>query len=213
MIVDSNVENYIRSLSSTKDSKLLELEKYAKENHVPIIEAEVANFLNVIVSLQKPKRILELGTAIGYSSIIMNLAYRDAKIITLEKNKEMVEIAKKNIMDFEFSDSVDVVQCDAYEYLLDCDEKFDMIFIDAAKGQYLKYFEESMKLINDKGIIVCDNVLFKGMVCDEEALTKRHRKITIVKRLNEFLEYISNLEEYKTSIIPIDDGMSISYKI
>ncbi|WP_237036353.1 O-methyltransferase [Mediannikoviicoccus vaginalis] len=213
MIVDSNVENYIRSLSSTKDSKLLELEKYAKENHVPIIEAEVANFLNVIVSLQKPKRILELGTAIGYSSIIMNLAYRDAKIITLEKNKKMVEIAKKNIMDFEFSDSVDVVQCDAYEYLLDCDEKFDMIFIDAAKGQYLKYFEESMKLINDKGIIVCDNVLFKGMVCDEEALTKRHRKITIVKRLNEFLEYISNLEEYKTSIIPIDDGMSISYKI
>ena len=213
MIVDSNVENYIRSLSSTKDSKLLELEKYAKENHVPIIEAEVANFLNVIVSLQKPKRILELGTAIGYSSIIMNLAYRDAKIITLEKNKKMVEIAKKNIMDFEFSDSVDVVQCDAYEYLLDCDEKFDMIFIDAAKGQYLKYFEESMKLINDKGIIVCDNVLFKGMVCDKEALTKRHRKITIVKRLNEFLEYISNLEEYKTSIIPIDDGMSISYKI
>lgn len=213
MIVDSNVENYIRSLSSTKDSKLLELEKYAKENHVPIIEAEVANFLNVIVSLQKPKRILELGTAIGYSSIIMNLAYRDAKIITLEKNKKMVEIAKKNIMDFEFSDSVDVVQCDAYEYLLDCDEKFDMIFIDAAKGQYLKYFEESIKLINDKGIIVCDNVLFKGMVCDEEALTKRHRKITIVKRLNEFLEYISNLEEYKTSIIPIDDGMSISYKI
>lgn len=213
MIVDSNVENYIRSLSSTKDSKLLELEKYAKENHVPIIESEVANFLNVIVSLQKPKRILELGTAIGYSSIIMNLAYRDAKIITLEKNKEMVEIAEKNIMDFDFNDSINVVQCDAYEYLLDCDEKFDMIFIDAAKGQYLKYFEESMKLINDKGIIVCDNVLFKGMVCDEEALTKRHRKITIVKRLNEFLEYISNLEEYKTSIIPIDDGMSISYKI
>lgn len=213
MIVDSNVENYIRSLSSTKDSRLLELEKYAKEKHVPIIEAEVANFLNVIVSLQKPKRILELGTAIGYSSIIMNLAYRDAKIITLEKNKEMVEIAEKNIMDFDFNDSINVVQCDAYEYLLDCDEKFDMIFIDAAKGQYLKYFEESMKLINDKGIIVCDNVLFKGMVCDEEALTKRHRKITIVKRLNEFLEYISKLEEYKTSIIPIDDGMSISYKI
>lgn len=213
MIVDSNVENYIRSLSSTKDSRLLELERFAKENHVPIIEAEVAKFLNVIVSLQKPKKILELGTAIGYSSINMKIAYNDAEIITLEKNKEMVEIAKKNIMDFKFSDSIDVVQCDAYEYLLDCDEKFDMIFIDAAKGQYLKYFEESMKLINDKGIIVCDNVLFKGMVCDEEALTKRHRKITIVKRLNEFLEYISNLEEYKTSIIPIDDGMSISYKI
>lgn len=213
MIVDSNVENYIRSLSSTKDSRLLELERFAKENHVPIIEAEVAKFLNVIVSLQKPKKILELGTAIGYSSINMKIAYEDAKIITLEKNSKMVEIAKKNIKNFDFSDSIDVVQCDAYEYLLDCDEKFDMIFIDAAKGQYLKYFEESMKLINDKGIIVCDNVLFKGMVCDEEALTKRHRKITIVKRLNEFLEYISNLEEYKTSIIPIDDGMSISYKI
>lgn len=213
MIVDSNVENYIRTLSSTKDSSLLELEKYARENHVPIIEAEVANFLNVIVSLKKPKKILELGTAIGYSSIIMKLAYRDAKIVTLEKNTKMVEIAKKNITNFDFSDSIDVVRCDAYEYLLDCDENFDMIFIDAAKGQYLKYFEESMKLINDKGIIVCDNVLFKGMVCDEEALTKRHRKITIVKRLNEFLEYISNLEEYKTSIIPIDDGMSISYKI
>lgn len=213
MIVDSNVENYIRSLSITKDSRLLELEKYAKENHVPIIEAEVSKFLTLIVSLQKPKKILELGTAIGYSSIIMKLAYRDAEIVTLEKNTKMVELAKKNIMDFDFSDSIGIVECDAYEYLLDCDGKFDMIFIDAAKGQYLKYFKESMNLINDKGIIVCDNVLFKGMVCNEEALTKRHRKITIVKRLNEFLEYISNLEEYKTSIIPIDDGMSISYKI
>lgn len=213
MIVDSNVENYIRSLSSTKDSRLLKLERFAKENHVPIIEAEVAKFLNVIVSLQKPKKILELGTAIGYSSINMKIAYEDAKITTLEKNSKMVEIAQNNIMDFDFSDSIDVVQCDAYEYLLECDEKFDMIFIDAAKGQYLKYFKESMNLINNHGVIVCDNVLFKGMVCDEEALTKRHRKITIVKRLNEFLEYISNLEEYKTSIIPIDDGMSISYKI
>lgn len=213
MIVDSNVENYIRSLSSTKDSRLLELERFAKENHVPIIEAEVAKFLNVIVSLQKPKKILELGTAIGYSSINMKIAYEDAKITTLEKKSKMVEIAKKNIKYFDFYDSIDVVQCDAYEYLLDCDEKFDMIFIDAAKGQYLKYFKESMNLINNHGVIVCDNVLFKGMVCDEEALTKRHRKITIVKRLNEFLEYISNLEEYKTSIIPIDDGMSISYKI
>lgn len=213
MIVDSNVENYIRSLSNTEDIKLLELEKYAIENHVPIIEAEVAKFLKVIVSIQKPKMILELGTAIGYSSIIMKQTHEDTKILTLEKNSKMVEIAKQNIMDFGFDSDIEVVKCDAYEYLLNCDKKFDMIFIDAAKGQYLKYFKESMNLINDKGVIVCDNVLFKGMVCDEEALTKRHRKITIVKRLNEFLEYISNLEEYITSVIPIDDGMSISYKI
>lgn len=213
MIVDSNIENYIRSLSNTKDSRLFKLEKYAKENHVPIVESEVANFINILVTLKKPKKILELGTAIGYSSIVMGLSFSDSNIVTLEKNPKMIEIAQNNIRKFGLDDRITVVECDAYEYLLNCSSKFDMIFIDAAKGQYLKYFKESMKLINDMGIIVCDNVLFRGMVCDEKALTKRHRKITIVKRLNEFLKYISNLEEYKTSIIPIDDGMSISYKI
>ncbi|WP_300410517.1 O-methyltransferase [Lagierella sp.] len=213
MIVQKEIEEYIRTLSKFKDKSLEGLETYAKNNHVPIIEPEVAKFLQMIVRLKKPIKVLELGTAIGYSSIIIKLANRNSEIVSIEKNPEMVKIANKNIIDFGFDDSVEVIESDALDYLNKCEEKFDFIFIDAAKGQYMRYFKASEKLLNPKGIILCDNVLFKGLVCDEEALTKRHRNMTIVRRLNSFLEYITKLKDFETSIIPIDDGMSISYKI
>ncbi len=213
MIVNYEIQDYIRNLSKFEDESLFQLEKYARENHVPIIEPEVARFIQMIIRLKKPARVLELGTAIGYSSIIMNKANRNSTIVTVEKDPKMVNLAKKNIKTFGLEDSITVVESDALDYLTENKDEFDFIFIDAAKGQYLKYFKASEKLINKNGIILCDNVLFKGLVCDEEALTTRHKKMTIVRRLNSFLKYITNLEEFETSIIPIDDGVSISYKI
>lgn len=213
MIVDNQVQEYLRNLLDFKEDSMLELEEFAKKNHIPIIEPEVSKFLQMIVRLKNPKNVLELGTAIGYSSIVMKKSKKDLEITTIEKNHDMVKLANANIKKFGFEDSINIIESDAYEYLLSSKGTFDMIFIDAAKGQYLKYFKESSRLLSKNGIIVCDNVLFKGMVCDENSLTKRHRMSTIVRRLNHFLEYISNLDDFKTTIVPIDDGMSISYKI
>ena len=200
------IENYLRDLKDIKDEKLLEMSKYAEENHVPIVERESEEFINFLISMKKPKKILELGTAIGYSSI--SFAKRNKcieKIDSVELKEEMVEIARKNISDVELDEIIHVHNSDAYDFLVDLEEKYDLIFIDAAKGQYEKYFDSALKNLNEKGIILCDNVLFKGMIA-EDSLVKR-RKITIVKRLRKFLKDISSDERFISSVVPIGDGI------
>ncbi len=200
------IENYLRDLKDIKDEKLLEMSKYAEENHVPIVERESEEFINFLISMKKPKKILELGTAIGYSSI--SFAKRNKcieKIDSVELKEEMVEIARKNISDVGLDEIIRVHNSDAYDFLVDLEEKYDLIFIDAAKGQYEKYFDSALKNLNEKGIILCDNVLFKGMIA-EDSLVKR-RKITIVKRLRKFLKDISSDERFISSVVPIGDGI------
>ena len=200
------IENYLRDLKDIKDEKLLEMSKYAEENHVPIVERESEEFINFLISMKKPKKILELGTAIGYSSI--SFAKRNkciGKIDSVELKEEMVEIARKNISDVGLDEIIQVHNSDAYDFLVDLEEKYDLIFIDAAKGQYEKYFDSALKNLNEKGIILCDNVLFKGMIA-EDSLVKR-RKITIVKRLRKFLKDISSDERFISSVVPIGDGI------
>ena len=200
------IENYLRNLKEINDEKLREMNDFAEENHVPIIERESEEFINFLISMQKPKKILELGTAIGYSSI--SFAKRNKcieKIDSVELKGEMAEIARKNISDAGLENIISVHESDAYDYLLDLEEKYDLIFIDAAKGQYEKYFDSALKNLNEKGLIICDNVLFKGMIA-EDSLVKR-RKITIVKRLRKFLKDISEDERFISSVVPIGDGV------
>ena len=200
------IENYLRNLKAIENEKLKEMSNYAEKNHVPIIERESEEFINFLISMQKPKKILELGTAIGYSSI--SFAKRNKcieKIDSVELKSEMAEIARKNISDVGLENIISVHESDAYDFLLDLDEKYDLIFIDAAKGQYEKYFEAALKNLKEKGLIICDNVLFKGMIA-EDSLVKR-RKITIVKRLRKFLRDISEDERFISSVVPIGDGV------
>ncbi len=200
------IENYLRNLKAIENEKLKEMSNYAEKNHVPIIERESEEFINFLISMQKPKKILELGTAIGYSSI--SFAKRNKcieKIDSVELKSEMAEIARKNISDVGLENIISVHESDAYDFLLDLDEKYDLIFIDAAKGQYEKYFEAALKNLKEKGLIICDNVLFKGMIA-EDSLVKR-RKITIVKRLRKFLKDISEDERFISSVVPIGDGI------
>ena len=189
-IVANYVSEYIRSLEQSKEPILIEMEEYASINKVPIIEVEVARFLEFLVMLKKPKRILEIGTAIGYSSIIMNRAYPDSIITT-------IEIDEKNFLKAN----------DALDFITD---EYDMIFMDAAKGQYISFFEKSIERLNHGGILVSDNILFRGLVAKEK--NNIRRKNTIVKRLKEFLKIITNSDKFSTTIIPIDDGMAICYK-
>ena len=200
------IENYLRNLKEIDDEKLREMNDFAEENHVPIIERESEEFINFLISMQKPKKVLELGTAIGYSSI--SFAKRNKcieKIDSVELKHEMAEIARKNISDVGLENIISVHESDAYDFLEDLEKSYDLIFIDAAKGQYEKYFDSALKNLNEKGLIICDNVLFKGMIA-EDSLVKR-RKITIVKRLRKFLKDISEDERFISSVVPIGDGV------
>ncbi|MDU2639575.1 MAG: O-methyltransferase [Finegoldia magna] len=208
-IVNEQLQDYLRQLSKSNDETILELEEFAKNNHIPIVEPEVRQLLKMILLMEQPKSILEIGTAIGYSSIVMKKACPDAKITTVENYEKNANFARENFEKYGYDD-IELIFGDGYEVMKNMDRKFDLIFIDAAKGQYIKYFEEAVRLSNKNSVIVCDNVLFRGMVCEKEFYEHRHRKITIVKRLREFLEIISDSSKYDTTIIPIDDGMSIT---
>ena len=200
------IENYIRGLVPKKEGHLKEMREYALENHVPIVEEETEEFLKFLIYMKKPKRILELGTAIGYSSSVFFNASKSVEYIkTIEIREDMAEIAKKNHEKLNLNENIDIVIGDAAEVLENINEKYDMIFIDAAKGQYKKYFNLALKNLEKNGIIICDNVLFKGMIANQELVIRR--KITIVKRLRKFLKDIEENQDFISSIIPIGDGV------
>lgn len=210
-INERSVEEYIRSLVPPRDDFLIQLEKYAEVNHVPIIHPEVAQLIRVLIKIVKPKKILEIGTAIGYSAIVMANAMENCgKILSIEKRDDMIAIAEKNIRDSGHSNMIEIIKGEAEKVLPDIDEKFDFIFIDAAKGQYMEFFPHCIRNLSDEGIILSDNVLYKGMVASDELVVRR--KKTIVKRMRNFLDYITSDESLESSILPIGDGVAITLK-
>ena len=203
------MEEYLRGLIGESSGRLKELEGFAKENGVPIVQKEAGKFLELMVSMKKPLKILELGTAIGYSSILMYDASKtNPDIVTIERSKEMIELAKENIKRFNLEDKITIKEGDCLEVLENLDEKFDLIFMDAGKGHYNHFLPHCLRLLKEDGIIIADNVLFRGMVPSQE-LVKR-RKITIVKRMRTYLEMVSNDENLITSVIPMGDGIAIT---
>ncbi len=216
MIIVTNIneefiEKYIRSILPANTSYLQVMEKYAMENHVPIIEPEVAQMLKVLLKSQNPMNILEVGTAIGYSALIMaEVTNEKCKITTIERRADMVELALENIKETAYSNRIKILEGDAIEILPNLEEKYDFIFLDAAKGQYLEFFNYCIEYLKPGGMIVSDNVLFKGMVASDALVIRR--KKTIVKRLRAFLEYINNLEGYTSCVIPLGDGVALTYK-
>lgn len=205
------IQNYINQLLPKSEGILAELEEYAEKNHVPIITKDVASLLSILIKSTHTKSILEIGTAIGYSSIIMgNAAGDNFRITTIEKNQEMIEIASKNIKNAGYDNNIIILDGDASEVLPSINDNYDMIFIDAAKGQYMDFLRLSFDKLKVGGLFICDNVLFRGMVAEKSLLIRR--KITIVKRLKKFLSYISEHEAMETIVIPIGDGVSISIK-
>lgn len=209
-INEEYIDEYIRMLLPMKESLKI-MENYAEENHVPIIQPEVAQLLRILLKINKPKNILEIGTAIGYSAIIMaNNTSKETKIISIERRNDMVKLAEENIKKHDYSNKIEIFEGDAIEVIPTLKNKYDFIFLDAAKGHYMDFFTESMSLLEVGGIIVSDNVLFKGMVASDNLVIRR--KKTIVKRLREFLRYINEIEGYTSSVIPIGDGLAITYK-
>ncbi len=205
------ISEYIRDLLPIRSEFLVGLEAYAKDNKVPIVHPEVAQLLRLLIKLQRPREILEVGTAIGYSALVMAGALEgDFSITTLEKDPKMVEEAILNIKKAGYEKEIKLIEGDALETFPHLSKTYDFIFLDAAKGQYIEFMDYSLKLIKDGGLIVSDNVLYKGMVAKKAPLDRRNK--TIVTRLRDYLEWINNIDGVSTSVIPIGDGLALTYK-
>ncbi len=202
------MEEYIRGLLSENSEVLNELELYAKENNVPIVQKETARFLELMVSIQKPKKILELGTAIGYSAILMSEAVNNnVSITSIERDANMIMEAKSNFNKYGY-DNINIIQGDALEILESIEGEYDLIFMDAGKGHYNHFLPHCLRLLSQEGIIVADNVLFRGMVATNDLL--KRRKITIVKRMRKYLEEVNEDKDLITSVIPMGDGIAVT---
>lgn len=200
---------YIRDTLPQSEGLLLEMEEYAKEHGVPISQPESIRFLEIIIKIANAKRILEVGSAIGYSAIRMSRA-AEGEVTTIELSDEMADIAEENIKKAGLSDKITLIRGDGREVIPTIEGEFDLIFIDAAKGQYQEFFNEAKRLLRVGGILVSDNVLFKGMTATDELVIRR--KITIVKRLREYLTMLKENKDFATALLPIGDGVAISIK-
>ncbi|TFZ40686.1 O-methyltransferase [Soehngenia longivitae] len=210
-IINDKVINYIQSLYSEESKFLNELRTYANINKIPILQKETAQLLKVLLKMIKPKEILEIGTAIGYSSILMAHSLNlQCKITTIELDPLLVDIAINNINNANLSNNIQVIEGDAISVLPLLTKKYDLIFIDANKSRYKEYFDMGKDMLNNGGVIISDNVLYKGMTAVDDSIHRRKR--TIVKNMRNYLEYITTIDGYITSIIPIGDGVALTYK-
>lgn len=205
------IEEYIRDILPVNRGLLREIEIYADENHIPIVHKEVGVLLQVLTKIAGAKKVLEVGTAIAYSALLFSEAMgEDGHITTIERNKRMIPLAKENIQKAGKTENIRLIEGDATEIIKQLKEKYDLIFLDGAKGHYKYLLKESIDLLNPGGILISDNILYRGMVATDKLVVRRQR--TIVNRMREYLRYICNHPQLNTSIIPIGDGLAISYK-
>ena len=211
MITDERFVTYIQSLEKPNSEILSDIEREAHKDLVPIIRKEMESFLRVILNIKHPKEILELGTAIGYSAILMSEAC-DAKITTIENYEKRIPIAKENIKKAGKENQIKLLEGDALEVMKTLpDDAYDFIFMDAAKAQYVNYLPEAIRLLKKDGVLITDNVLQDGDLIQSKFVVRR-RDRTIHKRMREFLETIKNDERLETSIVPIGDGIVMAVK-
>lgn len=207
------IKDYVNSLINEEDEEFEKFRQDCLDHKRPIIQREVAQFMKVCLNIQKPKRILEIGSNVGYSSMFMCRALgADVKITTIELNTEIAMQARENIKRFGYDDCITVINDDATDALdslgiAQLDSKFDFVFIDASKSHYDDFFEKSLRIVSDDAVIMCDNTLYKGLIANDDLVVKRKR--TIVRKMRSFLSDISDDDRFITSLIPIGDGVAL----
>ena len=212
MIVYERIVSYIHSLERSNGEVCDEIEEFAHQTNVPIIRKEMESFLRVLIEIKKPKRILELGTAIGYSAILMaNTMSEDCRITTIENYDKRIPIARDNFKRAGVEEKVELLEGDALEILQKINEPYDFVFMDAAKAQYLVYLKEIMRLLPVGGILIADNVLQDGELVESRYAVERRNR-TIHSRMREYLYEVKNMKELETTIIPIGDGITLSVR-
>lgn len=207
--IDEDVFKYIENFSSEREN-FKELVDYAETNRVPIVSQDVARFIELLLKIIKPKNILEIGSAIGYSSLIMSKA-SDANILTIEKDEETFKVLKENLKKYDTDNKIKAINDDAINTLksMDKEVKFDFCFIDANKSQYEEYLNLVYDLTSDNALILIDNILFRGFVAKNED-NKRYR--TIIKNLKKFIEDVKSDKRFTESLLTVHDGLLLLRK-
>jgi len=213
VVVDERLVTYINSLDQGNTAILDTIEREALDSYVPIIRKEMQSFLKLLLAMQKPKRILEVGTAVGFSAILM-AEYNPypCEIVTIENYDKRIPIARENFMRAGKEKQITLIEGDATEVLKTLEEPFDMIFMDAAKGQYINFMPDILRLLKKDGVLVSDNVLQDGDIIESHfVVTRRNR--TIHKRMREYLYELTHREDLVTAVLPIGDGITVSTRV
>lgn len=212
MIVDERMRTYINSLDMGNTPFLEELEQSALADGVPIIRREMQSFIKVLLSIHRPKRILEVGTAVGFSTLLMcEYGPDDLEITTIENYEKRIPIAKENFQKAERQQQITLLEGDAGEILKELSGTFDMIFMDAAKGQYIHWLPDVLRLMHPGSVLLSDNVLQEGDLIESHYLVERRNR-TIYKRMREYLYELKHHPQLLTAILPLGDGAAVSVK-
>ena len=213
MIDMDRTSSYIESLDTGNGKFLDELERFSIETDVPIIRKQMQSFLKVMMKMQRPTRILEVGTAIGFSAILMaDNTPAETEITTIEKYEKRIPLAKENFLKSGYDEKITLLEGDATDILkelADSSEKYDFIFMDAAKGQYINFLPDVKKLLSENGVLVTDNVLQDNTVIQSKFTVER-RDRTIHKRMRDYLYTLTHDNDLTTTILPVADGIAVS---
>lgn len=212
MIIDERLATFINSLDAGNAPYLNELERYAKKTNVPIIRTEMQSLLKFLLAMKEPKDILEVGTAIGFSALLMSeYGPKDCHITTIEKYEKRIPLAKENFKKAGKEDAITLLEGDATDILQSLEGTYDFIFMDAAKGQYINFMPDILRLLKVGGLLISDNVLQDGDIIESRfAVTRRNR--TIHARMREYLYELKHHEDLETVILPVGDGVTISVR-
>lgn len=212
MIVDERMVTYIRSLEVPESAVIEAIEQEALRDRVPIIRKEMQSFLKVLLMIKRPMRILEVGAAVGFSSILMSEYMPEGgHITTIENYDKRIPIARANFKRAGKEEQIDLIEGDALEVMHGLEGPYDLIFVDAAKGQYIHYLPEVMRLLETDGVLVSDNVLQEGDIIESRFAVERRNR-TIHSRMREYLYELKHHDQLQTSIIPLGDGVALSVK-
>lgn len=212
MIIEERLFTYINSLDSGNTSFLEELEKEALADYVPIIRKDMQTFLKTFLALKKPKRILEVGTAVGFSALLMcEYSVPDVHITTIENYDKRIPVARANFARAGRENQITLIEGDAQEVLKTLDGPFDFIFMDAAKGQYIHFLPDILRLLEKDGVLISDNVLQDGDIIESHFAVERRNR-TIHKRMRDYLYTLTHHEQLVTSVLPVGDGITLSVK-
>lgn len=212
MIVDERMVTYIRSLEVPESAVIEAIEQEALRDRVPIIRKEMQSFLKILLIIKRPMRILEVGAAVGFSSILMSEYMPEGgHITTIENYDKRIPIARANFKRAGKEEQIDLIEGDALEVMHGLEGPYDLIFVDAAKGQYIHYLPEVMRLLGTDGVFVSDNVLQEGDIIESRFAVERRNR-TIHSRMREYLYELKHHDQLQTSIIPLGDGVALSVK-
>ena len=212
MIVDERMVTYIHSLETPESPLIEQIEQEALNTYVPIIREETQSFLKVLLMMKKPVRVLEVGTAIGFSALLMcEYLPENGHITTIEKYEKRIPIARENFKRAGKEDRITLIEGDALEVMRSLEGPFDFIFMDAAKGQYIHYMPEAIRLLSKDGVLMSDNVLQDGDIIESRFAVERRNR-TIHSRMREYLYELKHNDQLQTSIIPLGDGVALSVK-